>query len=635
MWHSVVALRQVRRVCVNRDAQLAQVLAEFAHTLGTDFSIQSTLDHLVQRIVEAIPVTGAGVMVMGEGNELHFVSASNPIILEIEALQNELGEGPCLTAYQTGEPVSIPDLSRDDRFQRFSPRAFECGLGAVLTFPLRMDGDRLGALDLYRDVPGDLSDADMAVAKTLADVAAAYLVNARAREEAKERARRLHYLTQHDALTGLPNRSYLESLLEQALSAARSSGLGVAVLFVDLDGFKTINDRFGHHVGDQLLTAVASRLAGVIRDGDSLARLSGDEFVIVCGQLSSTDQGEAIARQIETALAEPIQLDEYVLHVTASVGVAFSQQDDSTPHRLLRDSDFAMYLAKRAGGAQFRVMSQSTFLGSSGDVMHSGLATALERGEFKLAYQPIVDVRDGTLHGVEALLRWKDPARGWVMPESIVPIAERTGMIEPLGAWALSQACRDLQQWWRDFGPKAVPHVAVNVSAHQVMGSAFPETVAHVLTESGIDPAALHLEVTESVFLVDAPRASAVLGELKELGVGLVLDDFGTGYSSLGYLKRFPFDVVKIDRGFIADMGADFATRAIVSAVINLSHALDLAVVAEGVETEAQLRQVIDLGADWAQGHYFSVALLPDELNVQILQHAADHPVRLPMKAGD
>jgi diguanylate cyclase (GGDEF)-like protein len=621
---------------VNRDTELAQVLAEFAHTLGTDFSIQSTLDHLVERIVRALPVSGAGVMVMGGDNELHFVSASNPTILEIEALQNELGEGPCLTAYKTGEPVAIPDLNSDERYSLFSPRAYAAGLGAVFTFPLRLGGDRLGALDLYRDLPGDLDATEMATAETLADVAAAYLLNARAREESRQRARQLHYLTQHDALTGLPNRSYLETLLAKAVERAEDSGAFVGVLFVDLDGFKTINDRFGHHVGDELLSAVATRLDGVIRSDDSLARLSGDEFVVVCGQLHAKEQAEMMAERIQTALSEPFRLSDYVLHVTASVGVAFSGHERDASKRLLRDSDFAMYLAKRAGGGQYRVLDENMFSADGTDVLQQGLRTALDRDEFRLAYQPIVDVRDGRIHGVEALLRWKEPTRGWVMPEAIVPIAERTGLIEPLGEWALNQACDDLYRWQRRYGAAAIPHVAVNVSAHQVMGSTFPATVADVLATSHVEPAALHLEVTESVFLVDAPRARAVLGELKDIGVGLVLDDFGTGYSSLGYLKRFPFDVVKVDKGFIADMATDFATRAIVEAVINLSHALDLAVVAEGIETEAQLSHVADLGADWAQGHYFSLALLAEELDARIRQRARDdEPVRLPVAATD
>jgi diguanylate cyclase (GGDEF)-like protein len=618
---------------VARSAQLTQVLAEFAHTLGTDFSIRRTLDHLVDRIVEALPVTGAGVMLMGAHSELHFVSATNAHVLEIESLQNELGEGPCLYAYEHGKPVAIPDLSRDDRFLTFSPQAWDRGLAAVFTFPLTLDGSRLGALDLYRDVPGALDADEMAAAETLADVAAAYLFNARAREDARERTRQLHYLTQHDALTGLPNRTFFEDLLGKAVGRARETGTIAAVLFVDLDGFKTINDRFGHHVGDLLLKAVAERLGSVIGPDDSLARLAGDEFVIVRGQLRSTAEAELTAEQVETALSEPFEVGDYILHVTASVGLAFNGSDEDVPNRLLRDADFAMYLAKRAGGGHFRVMDEGVPVTGSGHGSLRGIQTALERNEFRLAYQPIVDLRDGVLHGVEALLRWQSPLRGWVMPESIVPMAERTGLIEPLGAWALTQACRDLCDWRAKFGESAVPNVAVNVSAHQVMGVAFADTVASVLATSGVEPEALHLEVTETVFLIDAPRARTVLGELKDLGVGLALDDFGTGYSSLGYLKRFPFDVVKIDRGFIADMTKDFATRAIVSAVIELAHALDLSVVAEGVETEPQLLQVMELGADRAQGHYFSAPLLPDDLHAQILTAGEPGgPVRLPLQ---
>jgi diguanylate cyclase (GGDEF)-like protein len=618
---------------VSRDSQLTQVLAEFAHTLGSDFSIRSTLDHLVARIVEALPVTGAGVMLIGAEDELHFVAATNPRLLEIESLQNELREGPCLHAYKTGSSVAIPDLSRDEQFPNFSPLAWERGLAAVFTFPLKLDGSGLGALDLYRDVPGALAPEDMEAAQILADVAAAYLFNARAREDARERAQQLHYLTQHDPLTGLPNRSYFDTLLSEAVERARETDTLAALLFVDLDDFKDINDRYGHHIGDMLLKAVADRLGGVLGSEDSLARLAGDEFVLIRGQLHSGADAEATAEQVEAVMSLPFELGGYVLHVTASVGVAFTRSDEEVPSRLLRDADFAMYLAKRAGGGQYRSIEDGVPVPESGHGLLRAIQKALERREFRLAYQPIVDLKDGSMHGVEGLLRWLDPLRGEVMPEAIVPIAERTGLIEPLGAWALSQACRDLQGWRVRFGPHVVPHVSVNVSARQVMGAAFTQTVASVLAASGIEPAALHLEVTETVFLIDAPRASTVLGELKDLGVGLALDDFGTGYSSLGYLKRFPFDIVKIDKGFIADMTADFATRAIVSAVIELAHALDLFVVAEGVETESQLLQVMELGADRAQGHYFSAPLLPGELDSQLLDSGDGHGrVRLPRR---
>ncbi len=307
---------------MEEETQLAQVLAEFAHTLGTDFSIRRTLDHLVGRIVDALPVTGAGVMLKGEGYELHFVAASNPVVLEIESLQNELGEGPCLAAFESGEPVAIPDLSLDQGFSRFSPRAWQRGLGAVFTFPLKLEGDKLGALDLYRDEPGALDAAEMAAAQTMADVASAYLFNARTREESKE-----------------------------------------------------------------------------------LARLSGDEFVIVSEPLTSRSQGRLMAGYVQAALLERFEVSGYVLNMTASVGVAFSGRDQDSPNKLLRDADFAMYLAKRAGGAQYRVLDQLTSFAEAGDILHWGIQNALDRGEFRLAYQPIVDIREGTLHGVEALLR--------------------------------------------------------------------------------------------------------------------------------------------------------------------------------------------------------------------------------------
>ncbi|HYO33972.1 MAG TPA: GGDEF domain-containing phosphodiesterase, partial [Nocardioidaceae bacterium] len=318
--------------------------------------------------------------------------------------------------------------------------------------------------------------------------------------------------------------------------------------------------------------------------------------------------------------------------------VSYTENGNDTPKRLLRNADFAMYLAKRAGGGQHRVMDATALLSDSGDVLQRGIESALQRNEFRLAYQPIVTIADSTLHGVEALLRWKDPARGWVMPEVIVPIAERTGLIEELGKWALNTACLELRDWQKNFGAGAVEQMAVNVSAHQLMGSEFVDTVAEVLDRSGVAPGHLLLEITESVLLIDAPRAREVLGELKRLGVRLALDDFGTGYSSLGYLKRFPFDTVKIDREFIADMCADPATRAIVASVIDLAHALDLSVVAEGIETRQQLQQVEDLGADRAQGHYFSVALLTEAFSTTILEASGgpaltSAPIRLPLPA--
>jgi len=610
----------------NADLGLSEVLMEFAYTLGTDFSIQKILDHLVLRIVDILPVTGAGVMLMEEDQELHFVAASNEVVLRIEGLQNELREGPCLEAYRSGQAVAVTDLRYDTRFPNFSPRALADGLAAVFTFPMRLDAARLGAVDLYRDVPGALSEPDLRAAQVLADVAAAYLFNAQARIDASATVARLNHRSLHDPLTGLPNRTLLEELLDQAVARARRSHHVAAVLFADLDGFKAVNDRYGHHVGDQLLRAVAERLTETLRPGDTLARLSGDEFVILCEDLHDTSDAEVVARRIASAMASPFVLGEHLISVTASVGIAFSGPGQDIPETLLSDADFAMYQAKHDGGGRHKVLDRAARLDANRrEALERDLQQAQRRDQLALAYQPIVDVRSGELVAVEALLRWNHPVRGPVMPDVVIPSAERTGLILPLGEWVLRQACDDLQRW-QSQGP-TIRSIAVNVSAHQVMGPAFADTVQRVLDDTGVDPTAVVLEVTESVFLADAARALTVLQEVKELGVGLSLDDFGTGYSSLRYLRNFPVDIVKIDRSFTADLGSDEPTRSIVSAMINLSHVLDLTVTAEGVETARELTEIIELGADHAQGFHVSHPLTPHQLAAYVGNPVGHRPL--------
>jgi len=596
------------------DQRLAHVLVGFAHTLGTDFSIQKILDHLVLRIVEILPVTGAGVMLMGHRDELHFIASTNDVVTRIEDLQNELGEGPCLEAYRSGEPVAVTDMGADTRFPRFSPRAAAAGLAAVFTFPMRLDGTRLGAVDLYRDTPGALGDDDVAAAQILADVAAAYLVNAQTRIDASAAVARLNHRSLHDPLTGLPNRTLLEELLDQAVARARRSHHLAAVLFADLDGFKAVNDRYGHHVGDQLLQAVAERITQVLRTGDTLARVGGDEFVVLCEDLRDSAHAEAVAERIGAAMAAPFDLAGRRVTVSASVGIAFSGPGQDIPDVLLRDADFAMYQAKKGGGGHHRVVDPAARAAADRrDDLERDLLQARAADQLSLEYQPILDVHSEELVAVEALLRWHHPRRGLVGPDVVIPSAERTGLILSLGEWVLRQACADLRHW--QSLEQAVPAIAVNVSAQQVMGPAFAETVHRVLTDTGADPHAVGLEVTESVLLADAHRALTVLRDLKDLGVTLSLDDFGTGYSSLNYLRRFPFDVVKIDRSFTADVPLDRATRSIVAAMIDLSHVLDLTVTAEGVETAQELSLVADLGADNAQGFLLSHPLTADGIS--------------------
>ncbi len=619
---------------MDRNEKLAEVLAEFAQNLNEGFRVQEILDHLVQKIVEMLPVTAAGVMVMGPNDDLHFVAASNDGIGEIETLQNELGEGPCLEAYRSGVPVAIPDIEHDERFPNFSRRAFEHGLAAVFTFPMVVEGQRFGALDLYRDQRGSLDPADMKSAQVLADVAAAYLHNAQERSNAADNLDLLRQRSLHDPLTGLPNRTLLKERLEQAVARGGRSNQLVAVLFVDLDRFKAVNDQFGHHIGDRVLVAVAGRLREVLRAGDTLARLSGDEFVIICESLDEPALAERVAERLGASLVPPFELEGRTLELTASVGLAFCGPGQELPESLLRDADFAMYQAKQAGGAQHQVIDHAARLVVDGrGRLARELRGAVDRGEFRLAYQPLVDVEDGGLVAVEALLRWQHPDRGLVMPDEILPIAEPTGLILAMGEWVLTQACHDLQHWQQQFG-SAIPRVTVNVSPYQVMAPGFEATVKHVLETTGTDPASIFLEVTESAFLEDGPRAFAVLKQTRDLGVGLILDDFGTGYSSLNYLRLFPFDILKIDRVFMDDLDEDPSTRTIVAAIIDLAHGLQLSVVAEGIETQRQLAEVVELGADRAQGFYLCHPLLVDEMDQRVLAPAHGAPIRLPVPAS-
>jgi diguanylate cyclase (GGDEF)-like protein len=618
---------------------LSYVLREFAHTLVTDFPIQAILDHLVERIVGVLPITGAGVTVISPGSNPRYVAASDESAMRFEELQTELGEGPCLAAYETGRSVAVADLRDESRFPTFVPRALEAGLAAVFTFPLRNGNQQVGALDLYRNTPGPLDAANMDAAQTLADVAAAYLLNAQARTDLRESADRSLERALHDALTGLPNRILLMERLEHAVLRGRRSGKMAAVLFVDLDRFKLINDLYGHSVGDELLVAVAKRLSAVVRPSDTLARMSGDEFVVLCEDLEGRTQVEVgaqvdeIAARIGAAVAAPFVLLEAEVVMTASVGIAFSGRGAQLSEQLLQDADTAMYQAKRQGGGRHQIVDlREQHLADERTSLEHDLRGAPARGELQTEYQPIVETDSGRIAGVEALLRWAHPSRGLVSPTVLVPLAERSGFITEIGQWVLEQACADQHRWENGHQTDDLS-MSVNVSAHQLMSPNYAPTVAAVLSGTDTDPTLVTLEVTESVFVQDSERALVVLNELKRLGVKLALDDFGTGYSSLNYLQRFPIDIVKIDQTFVADLEHDPASHAIVFAVVELAHMLGMTVVAEGVETAEQHRQLASLGCDFCQGYYFARPLSAGGLDTLIQQGVARDTVYLPALA--
>jgi diguanylate cyclase (GGDEF)-like protein len=336
--------------------KLSVVLSDFARTLATDFPIQGILDHLVGRIVDVLPITSAGVTLISPGLAPRYIAASDGAALRFEQLQTEIGQGPCLTAYFSGEAVSVPDLGTDTQFPEFAPAAVAAGLAAVFTFPLREADGRLGALDLYRDTPGILGRQDMDAAQTLADVAAAYLVNAQSRDDARATTELFRHNALHDPLTGLPNRMLLQQRLEHAAQRAQRSRTNAAILFVDLDHFKQVNDRHGHPAGDELLLAVARRLSALIRPGDTLARFAGDEFVFLCEDLHDESDVELLASRVDAAFAEPFVLTDLEVSVTASVGVAFAGLGDLISESLLAEADTAMYQAKRKGGSSHQII---------------------------------------------------------------------------------------------------------------------------------------------------------------------------------------------------------------------------------------------------------------------------------------
>ena len=422
--------------------------------------------------------------------------------------------------------------------------------------------------------------------------------------ERKVYEEQLRHLATHDELTGLANRTLLLDRLEQAIHYAQRSRRLVAVLLLDLDRFKVLNDSLGHSVGDELLFSAAQRLRTVVREMDSVARLGGDEFVILLGELVGEDDVGPVARKVLEHLTLPYQLGARDLTVTASLGISLYPRDGQDAETLLRNADVAMYRAKEEGGC-FRFYAPEMNLRVMETLeMEADLRRALEREEFCLHYQPKVALATGKIYGAEALLRWRHPERGMVGPGTFIPLAEETGLILPIGEWVIGEVCAQLRRW-RDAGLPVLP-VAANLSARQFRREDLADTARRFLRERDLEPGLLEMELTESMIMRDPQAAVATMRQFKDLGVSLALDDFGTGYSSLNYLRRFPVDSLKIDRSFISDAADDPSAAAVVTSIVAIAHSLGLQAVAEGVETRRQLDFLRHCGCDSFQGFYFS-----------------------------
>ena len=423
----------------------------------------------------------------------------------------------------------------------------------------------------------------------------------------------------HDPLTGLPNRLLLTERLRHTLEHGDRSDTQVAVLFLDLDRFKLVNDGLGHEAGDEVLCTIAGRLAGAIRSGDTLARFGGDEFVVVCEGVTDERQALEFAERLSEVVDTPIAVADTIIGITASIGIALSGPDRLNDD-LIRDADTAMYLAKERGGARFELFDGR--LGqqiSTRLVLENELRVALERRQLSLAYQPKIDLLGGDAVGVEALLRWNHPEFGEISPTTFIPIAEETGLIVPIGRFVLAEACKQVLAWHT---AGITVDVAVNVSGRQLADPDLVDDVAHVLRDTALEPARLCLELTESILMHDTIHTAVTLERLHDLGVRLSIDDFGTGYSSLGYLRRFPVDELKIDRIFVNDLTQHPSEATLVAAMVAMGKTLGLHLVAEGVETAEQANRLRDLGCDSAQGYYFAHPQTGDQLTRLLLELA-------------
>ncbi|HET7922600.1 MAG TPA: EAL domain-containing protein [Gammaproteobacteria bacterium] len=512
---------------------------------------------------------------------------------------------------QETRTCAISDVATDTRLQSFNAEYLRPNnVTAILGAPFR-HGQRVRGV-IFHEHTGSAREwtrDEASFASSLADFVA-LAITASDRRQAEERFRQL---ANYDRLTGLPNRALFMDRLTQALSKARRNKQNVALLFIDVDRFKNVNDSLGHHSGDTVLRTIGKRLLACVRAGDTVARLGGDEFTVILEECQNIETVTTICERILESATEPILLGETEANLTCSIGLSLSPGDGEDADVLLRNADIAMYKAKERGRNNYQFFTQDMHARA---MLHqsreNALRKALQRTEMILHYQPQFDVDRGGVIGVEALVRWQDPEWGMIWPSEFIPLAEETGLIVPLGQWVIREACLQAREWHKALRGRPF-HLAVNLSVRQFASSNLLDFVTTALRETGAPPEVLQLEITESLVMHDMENSIRVLQGLKNLGVRIALDDFGTGHSSLVYLKRLPVDVLKVDRAFVEQIAKSDQDAAIARSIINLAENLDLDVIAEGVESVAQMKQLRKGGCSKMQGYLFSMPLEKDE----------------------
>jgi len=529
--------------------------------------------------------------------------------------------GLFMRAWSSGEPVWIRDVTQDTKFQR-ATLAAKAGLRGAFAFPIRSGNQALGVMEFFSRASRPPDEELLRSTRAIGSQIGLFT----ARRQAEERIR---HLANYDELTGLYNRSMFSHRLGHALAQARRTDKPLAILFLDLDRFKNINDTLGHAAGDSVLREVAKRLGECLRESDTVGRLGGDEFVVLLEAMLQPMHSAAVAQKLLAAVARPFTFEGQEFHLTASIGISTYPADSKETESLLRNADIAMYRAKEQGKNNYQFYSAQMNVHTLERLaLESSLRHALERNEFVLYYQPKIDIGSRRITGMEALLRWQHPSKGLVPPMQFIPLAEETGLIVAIGEWVLRTACTQNKSWRAQGLPPL--RVAVNLSARQFSHENLLQDVEKVLNETGLDPAALELEITESMVMRSPERTTILLNKLKTTGISISIDDFGTGYSSLSYLKRFPIDSVKIDRSFIKELPQDGEDAAITQAIIAMAHGLGLKVIAEGVETGEQVGFLRAHGCDEVQGYYFSKPVPAQEFARWVLNAAGSEEGRVP-----
>ncbi|HEY3673708.1 MAG TPA: EAL domain-containing protein [Acidimicrobiia bacterium] len=564
--------------------------------------VPETLTRIVRALETYIP-DGAGSirLLAAESRILECVAAPSLPADYVTEVKGHTTAADVETFLSATETSVLRDIEHEGARPELNALCIRNGLLGIWSAPIRSpDGTEfLGLFSFFVRTVRTPRASELAILERARDLASLAI-------DRDARTKELGRLALHDTLTGLPNRALAQDRLEHALDrlAQTEDDSLVAVLFVDLDRFKLVNDGLGHDAGDELLVAVSRRLAASVRRQDTVARIGGDEFVVLCEDLRDEDQAIELADRAAQAFTEPFALSRAEVTVSASIGVAVTNRSSDRASNLLQDADAAMYRAKRRGGARHELFDDAMHTQAVSRLLtERALRRALERDELRVLFQPEFDLATGDRVAVEALLRWDHPVRGLVSPGDFLRVAEETGMIVPIGAWVFTQAC-EVARSTRHSGDPVPLTVSVNVSARQLQRPDFPEVIARTARDAGVDPTTLCLEVAESALLDDLDATADALRALKDVGVQLAIDDFGTGGSSLTYLRRFPFDELKIDRMFVEGLGRSAADDAIVAATIDMAHALGMVVSAEGVETEEQRLRLVDLGCDRAQGFH-------------------------------